>query len=248
VSKLRIVDRALEWRIAGNSRSTDRSRAYQLRLAAPRTILKHIEATDLNPREKLEARRQFLVCACAAFESYWRDTIRWIIDSLGASESLTRALNKQSFTFADLQDVLGHRLKLSELAACSYTFQHPEAVNRALSDCLSLDVFAEFAKTKFLIKEVPRKNRSSRHKLREQVVSGDVMGLRRIPEIERCFRIRHEVVHHTGMRYRPSLNEVYHLESSLWIFNDLVGMFVAERVRDLRRQHKKAKVVTRVVD
>lgn len=239
VSKTKLVDRALEWRLAGRRRSLAPSRAYQLRLKAPRAILRHAEAAYLPERQLFEARRQYLVCACAAFESYWRDMVREIVDSLGASEALLRSLQRHNFSFADLKYILGRRLQISELVACSYTFQHPDAVNRALSDCLSIDAFKEFSESRYRIIEVPRKNRRSLRPLAQTEVSGEEMALRRIPEIEQCFRIRHEAVHHTGHRHRLSVRDVYRLENALWIFNDLLGMFIDLKVRSQKRHSLK---------
>ena len=231
----KIVDRAWEVRLGGSRKSKDPSQAYLHRLKAPRQILDLIESRRLPSRVRLEARRLFLVCVCAAFESFWRDAIRMVVKSLGVSEAMRRSLAKQSFSLAELGDVFGRKLTIPELVACSYTFQNPDAVNRALSDSLSIDAFAEFKKATFELVEVPRKNRKPGKPLARTKVTGE-FALRRLRLIERCFSIRHETVHHVGHVYQPSVRAVMLMENAVWTFNEFLWMFASNRVRDSRRR------------
>ena len=231
----KIVDRALEVRLGGKRKSKDPSQAYRHRLRAPRQILDFIESSRLPSRTRLETRRLFLVCVCAAFESFWRDAIRIMVKSIGISEALKRSLAKQSFSLAELGDVFGRKLTIPELVACSYTFQHPDVVNKALSDVLSIDAFAEFKKAKFEIVEVPRKNRKPGKPLSRTNVTGE-FALKGLNLIERCFSIRHETVHHVGHKHQPSARDVNLMENAVWTFNEFFWMFASNRGRDVRRQ------------
>ena len=244
----KIIDRALELRVTGKRRSPDPSRAYQNRLEAPRQVLETIETSSLPARVKLEARRLFVVCICAAFESFWRDVVRSMVAELGVSVTLRRNLRKQTFSLGDLGDILGRELTLAELVSCSYTFQHPEIVNRSMSDILSIDVFCEFKQSHFALVEVPRKNRKPETPLARVELTGE-FALKRIPLIERCFTIRHETVHHVGHVYRPTYRNVLEMENAVWIFNEFLSMFVGGRVdkaarkqsnSSLQRTHRKA--------
>lgn len=231
------IARAIEVRVGGRLKSTDPRNAFENRLKAPRQILDCIEATSLSPATKLEARRLFIVCICAAFETFWRDTIRSIVKKVGISESLKRALAKQPFSLADLSDVFGRELTIAELVACSYTFQHPDAVRQAISDALGIDAFAELRKARFAIVEIPRKNRRVGKPLLRSEVTGEY-ALRQIKPIIRCFAIRHETVHHVGHNHRVSRRDVALLEGAISNFNMFLSIFLENRIGQVRRSNK----------
>lgn len=224
-----LVDRVLQIRMAGQRRSPSASRAYQNRLKNPRRVLETIESSSLPTGPKLETRRLFIVSVCAAFESFWRDIVRSTVAEIGVSDALRKSLRRQSFSLGDLTDVLGEELTLAELVSCSYTFQSPEVVNRALSEALSIDVFGEFRKARFALVEVPRENCKSNSPPARSEVRGE-FALKKIPLIERGFKIRHETVHHVGHVHRPTYANVLEIENAVWIFNEFLGMFVGARI------------------
>jgi hypothetical protein len=224
------IDKALAVRRNWPFRSPDPALAYRRRVALAQKVLDLAEKQ--GPRQvRYEARRLFVVAACAAFEAFWRDVVRDLVDHGGRTLHNSPNLAKLQFSIADVKEILGRRLTLGELVASAYAFQSPEAVEHALSDVLGIKVFGEFANAAFRILEVPRKNRSTkRGPLAEFSVKGSVY-LRLLPTIRTAFSIRHDTVHDAGTRHWPSLRATLRLENAMWQFNSFMGAFLESRTR-----------------
>jgi hypothetical protein len=234
---LKPVEKALELRVASSMKSSEPMRAYHNRLRYPQKILSLVESGVERGGVKNEARRQYIVCLTAAFEVFWRDFFRALIDSNDFLPVKPSHLRRSTFTFLDVFEIVGKQLSLGELITCAYIFQSPAAVNQCASELLGIDAFGELRKTQFTIREVARKNRSSKLPTPlESKLPGEV-ALRELPLIEECFSVRHETVHHTGSRLRISARRLGQFEHAVWLFNSLASMFIegrAERIRSAK--------------
>jgi hypothetical protein len=214
-------------------RSKDPSIAYRNRIRRAEKVLTLSERHG-DRNAKFEARRLYVVAACAAFETFWRDVVRDAIDEGGVTLKSSPLLARTTFAVADVAEILGRKVTLGELVAACYTFQTPAVVDEALSAILGTKAFAEFAKWEVRVEEVPRKNRSKkRGALVSEVWKGE-QWLRLIPRIERAFAVRHDTVHDAGTRHWLSLRDAFELENAIWQFNDFLGHFVAGRLADGR--------------
>ncbi|MBI5093017.1 MAG: hypothetical protein HZB26_11335 [Candidatus Hydrogenedentes bacterium] len=218
------IEKALLLRKSAHLRSKEPMRVFQNRMREPERLLKLAEQQPLAQRTRQEARRQYLVCVCAAFEAYWREFVRVNIDRRIIPERTIERLKGLTFTLADVHRILGRELTLGELISCSYSFQGLDAVNVALSEILQIRLFSQFGDARFLVREEPRKNRSSQEPLIESHITGKHILKSTCPAIARCFAIRHETVHDTGTRYRVSTREAHRIAHATWEFNMFLGM------------------------
>ena len=234
---MKSVERALEIRKGSAWKSRDPYLAFQHRLSGPRRLLALAEGSPQKPRVKLEARRLFAVALCAAFESYWRDSVRVLVDYGGLGETPLRSLGKATFTLLDLQEVLGRKLTLGELAACSYTFQSPDVANQALSDVLGFDAFSEFKSTRFQVRQQLRRSGDRRRTRALTGITGAAI-LRAVPIIEQCFEVRHDTVHHVGTTFRLRREDVFRFEHAMWLFNSCMALFLSHRAPPIRKERR----------
>lgn len=225
MGNMKTVEKALEQRKAAVLKSKNPDRAFQNRIKGPKRLLELAENSSEPPRVKLEARRLYIVALCSAFEIYWRDLIRQVVDGYSLTPPSGRTFGKPSISLSDLTQVIGKKLTMGELISCSYTFLSVSTVNKAISDLFGIDAFSEFNKFKFVLQEVPRKNRKSNKPLLREVITGNI-ALKEIGFIEECFAIRHETVHHTGIRCRPSRMSLFKYDHAIWLFNAFFGLFV----------------------
>jgi hypothetical protein len=224
---MRTIEKALEVRKNLGLKSREPSKAFVNRLKHARVL---VELTEKSASKGLilEARRLYIVTLAAAFESFWRDLIKSIVNKKGLTLEKDPHLSRLTFSLADVQQIIGHRVTIGELIAVAYTFQSPETVNQAVSEIFKIDAFSEFKRKEFLVHEISRKNRAKKHgPARKTVITGE-SALRKIPQIKRCFEIRHNTVHDIGSRYRISQTELLEIENAVWYFNSLFGMFVED--------------------
>ena len=226
-------------------------RLFLRRLREPERILNLIERSEVRESSKQEARRQYLVAVCAAFESFWREFVRVNIDRHRVPRASLSALKNVSFTIGDVQSILGRRLTLGELISCSYSFQGTEAVNAALSEILRFKVFSEFAGARFAVREVPRKNRpKSRALVKTEILGRDVLKST-LPAMQKAYAIRHDTVHNTGAAHRVAEREARTVANAAWQLNTFLGMRLEskfdqlwgrqrERVQPNKRMHPTA--------
>jgi hypothetical protein len=219
------LDKAIAVRRNWPFRSADPSIAYRHRIKRARAILDLVEKHGRRPVQ-YEARRLYIVAVCAAFEAFWRDVIRNIIDEGGVTLTSAPQLGKVMFSVQDVKEILGRKLTLGELVAASYTFQSPVVVDQALSDVLGTKAFSTFAATEFQVKEIPRRNRSKKHGPLLETSFKASLFLKRLPEIVHAFAVRHDTVHDAGARHWPSAATTDRLENAVWSFNEFLTLFV----------------------
>ena len=195
-----------------------------------------IEQSQERSAVKLEARRLYLVCLCAAFETYWRDFFRLTVDRYHIAVDGNNYLNRATFSYSDVRSIVGRKLTLGELVSATFTFQSTSTVNQAASEILGIDAFKRFAKAQFMLQEVPPTNPSKNNRsLMENTFTG-LVALRRRSIIDKCFSIRHETVHHTGNRYRPSQAKVLEMDGAVFMFNTFFSLFVESRAEKLGKK------------
>ena len=218
------VEKALQVRRNRHIKSPDPMLAYHRRVGVAREVWEVAEVHG-SPKAKREARRLFLVAVAAGFELYWRDFIRILIDEDEISIGTSPQLGRIQFSLSEVQQIVGRKMSFGELVSCAYTFQSAEMVNRALSDIFSIDVFGQLHREPLEFVEVPRKNRSKmRGPLIRITVSGNDV-LRLVPQIQRCFEIRHSTVHDTGTRYNLTQKETMEIEAAIGLFNTYLQLF-----------------------
>jgi hypothetical protein len=210
------------------------STAFIRRLRRPQEILRCIEKYVTNKGVLYEARRHYVVALCAAYEAYWRDFFKLMIDSHHFSHSHIQRLRQQRFTFSDLHQIIGNKLTLGELITCSYTFQSTDILNQVCQEVFDLDFFAEFAKFKFRIEPVYKKS-----KMKPTVLEGSKY-LRCRANIDRGFQIRHDTVHDTGYRYQPSASSLIHLEGNIHTFNLFGSIVLESRIDEMYPESNKS--------
>lgn len=218
------IEKALILRKSARLRSREPMRLFRRRLREPERILGIIEGSEAPESSKQEARRQYLVAVCAAFESFWREFVRVSVDRHRVPRATLDALRGASFTIGELQSVLGRKLSLGELISCSYSFQGPDAVNSALSDILQFKVFSEFGSARFAVREVPRKKSPKGRLLLNTEIAGTDILKRTLPAMQKAYTIRHDTVHNTGASHRVAEREVWTIGNAAWELNTLLGM------------------------
>ena len=220
------VEKALELRKSLRLRSKQPETAFVRRLRWPRSIMRCVEQHERNGGLLNEARRQYAVSLCAAYEIYWRDFLKQTIDvqRFGAFE--IRRLRNHKFTFPDLQQILGKRLTLGEIVACSYTFQGTEVINQVCQDIFRLDLFAIMGKVRFKIEIAEPKTEAQ---AKPAYLKGvDILKSRQA--VDRCFAVRHETVHNTGTRFRLSPKDLNKIERSMSSFNFFSSIILEEEL------------------
>ena len=222
------IDKALEVRKSRHLKAKVPRRAFYNRVKRAQSVLELVEKAKTDQSVKYEARRNFLVSLCAAFETYWRDFIRETIDRNEPPSKRIRHLRKTSFTLSDVMTIVGRKLTLGELMASAYSFQSTSDVNLAVSHLLDIDAFSEFSRAKYEIKEVvPKRDSLKRKPLVETFAGARILG--HTARIDRCFEIRHETVHHTGSRYRVTARQVVEFHGSMSTFNLFFSLFIEKR-------------------
>ena len=227
------LEKALLLRKSARLRSKEPMRLFLNRLREPGRLLKLIEGQPLSAATKREARRQYLVCVCAAFETYWREFVRVNVDRHRIPASALEHLKRVSFTLADVHKVVGRKVSLGELVSCSFSFQCAEAVNVAVSEILQVKVFSEFAEARFSLREVrPKKSSRKRPPFKSEIAGRDILKST-CGAIDRCFAIRHDTVHSTGIVHRVAEREAVLVANAAWQFNTFVGTHVERRFSTL---------------
>jgi len=197
--------------------------AFLGRLRWPKKLLELAERSSIPGAAKFEARRQYLVALCAAFEIYWRDFLRMCVDESKLGEKQLSHLTKQSFTIAEIATIVGRKITFGELLSYSYRFQSTAIVNRAFSEVFAFDAFGLLGRKQYGVFEVVRKNRKKgREPFRAPLRGKDA--LKMCPTIDACFKIRHEAVHNLGSLNRVSAKKVRDFEHAMWFFNRIAGM------------------------
>lgn len=227
-TEMKTLDKVLLLRQYGRLRSKEPMRQYRNRLYAPERILALAERHATGEPTKREARRQYVVCVCAAFETYWREFVRVTIDRHRMPPTTFAHLKRMSFTLADVHCILGRKVTVGELMSCSFVFQGTQAVNAALSEILQLDLFGEFAKARFAITEVPDKTHDKRKPMAKAELFGRDILRSTCPDIERCFTVRHDTVHGSGALHRLPVDTPRLLANSVWQFNLFLGMHLEQ--------------------
>ena len=230
---MRPIEKALLLRKSAHLRSKEPMRQFLNRLREPRRLLELIESRPLPTSTKLEARRQFLICVCAAFETYWREFVRVNVDRHRIPKSAIEHLKRISFTLADVHSIVGRELTVGELISCSFSFQGTDAVNSAFSEILQVKLFSEFSEACFQIREIPRKNRAKKEPLARSDLLGKDVLKGTCAAIDRCFTIRHDSVHSSGTIHRVAERETWRLENAAWQFNVFLGMHLEGRFAKL---------------
>ncbi len=209
------VEKALELRKSLRLRSKKPETAFRRRLRWPRIILRCVEQHEQDGGLLNEARRQYAVTLCTAYEIYWRDFVKQAIDAQRFGAIEIRRLRNHKFTFPDLQQILGKRITLGEILACSYTFHGTEVINQICQDVFRLDLFARIGNSRFKIEIVNPKTKAEAKPLYLEGV--DVLKFRQ--KVDRCFEVRHETVHNTGTRFRLSPIDIDEMERNMSSFN-----------------------------
>lgn len=217
------IEKALLLRKSARLRSREPGRLFANRLREPRRVLRLVESSSLRQSSKHEARRQYLVAVCAAFESFWREFVRVNIDRHRVSTAVLARLKNFTFSIADVHNVVGRKLTLGELISCSFSFQGIEAVNAALSQILQINLLSAFSTARFTVVEVQRKDRPKKTPPFRIPLPGHEVLKRTCGDINKCYTIRHDTVHNTGSAHRVSAQEALQLENAAWLFCTLVG-------------------------
>ncbi len=156
----------------------------------------------------------------AGFEIYWRETFRILINRYPNRVKRFKTVDRISFSTSDVRTILGRRLTLGELIACSQTFQNIEAVNRLASDFLGYDFFTEFKERSFRIE--PR-NRQQRQ-FRPVNISGDDVFRKHSKDLVKCLELRHNLAHDLPSRVALSPKSVRDMYGSMSSWNVFVGL------------------------
>ena len=202
---------------------------FNRRMHTPSRLLKLIEESIINESAKKEFRRLYVVCLCAAFESHWREYYKHTINSIDQKLLNFENHPMEMFSHSDMSNIIGKNISLGELLSCSYVFNGPMSVNKAFSDLLQKDLFKEFRETKFRMSEVPSKDNNKRP-LANAVFEGRSV-LKHIKTIEKCFIVRHETVHNTGVRYNLTKYELLKISSSMFTFNSVFTLFIDNKLK-----------------
>lgn len=225
--KVKQIDKVLNIRKNLKFKSGEPEKAFNNRLKYPKTILRAVESACCHAAI-YEARRHYLVILAAAFEMFWRDLIKKLIDD---NKLIFHNINKFrsiSFTLQDVQLIADNKLSLGELLVTAYTFQSPETVNQVISLILDIDAFAAFRKEKYVYVRATNKSEKTKDEMpAEFVITGESI-LRGISLINKCFEIRHDTVHDSGNRHRVSKIDLIHVESATYNFIMFFGPFVCD--------------------
>lgn len=214
------VEKALQIR-ANWLRKTRRPQTAAAQRLRPALELSYLVDKHLprNEQAQLEARRNLVIALVASFEIYWRETFRHVIDRERISADRFKKLDRVTFSLAEADTILGKKLSLGELVACCHTFQSAEAVNGLASAILGRDFFREFHGKEFLIAPADRKDR---HIKPAKLTGAQVFEIH-LPNVVRCMKLRHDLVHDWPSRVRISRKEVGEMHGSISTWNIFVG-------------------------
>jgi len=224
------IEKALKLRKSLPLKSKDPFWAFHSRLQRSAVVMRIVEQHSKSNTALYEARRQYVVALCAAFEIYWRDFIKVTLDRYHPREGQLKNLRTYKFSFWELQQILGHRLTLGELVSAAFTFQGTAVVNTVAHDIFNFDLFGILAAKRFKITVDFLEPRNSAS---EQTLSHTIEGTQVLKSrifIERCFTIRHETVHDTGVRFRPSKTTVGRMAAAMNLFNLIASLVFEQEV------------------
>lgn len=228
---MRTIARALDYRKSLPQTARQPFRAFLSRLQCPMRILRFVEGSGAPAAIVYEARRQFIVCLCAAFELFWRTFYREAANSCPASRLNLKKLKNRSFCFEEVSTILCTKLTLGELLTFSFGFQGPEAVADFARDVLGVELITELGKAKWDT-TIVSPARTGRPVVRRSVIATGAGILRERSLIEKCFEIRNEAAHASATRFRPSAARVkayygaicrFNLYASVVVENELSG-------------------------
>jgi hypothetical protein len=229
--RVKILEKVHELRKSIHLRSSDAERAFNSRLSRPKKVLGIIEKNEKSISVIYEARRMYVVALACAFEVFWRETVREILDSPKIDVSRLCGLAGIKLSLEDIAEVFHHEMTLGELISCAFPFQGVEQVNRAFSALLGIDAFKEYRahKFQFLTKD-PKTNEFIRM---EPMILGP-SALKSSKYIKVCFEIRHDTVHNTGTRFKVKPDLISNIEHAMWFFNFTFDMFVKDKFKQLK--------------
>lgn len=190
------IDKALELRKSLPLRAKKPSEAFNRKITRSGKVLKVIEDQPSRDRSTLfEARRLHVVSMCAAYEAFWRDYLKSLIDSHNIPTKNSQNLKNIRFSFPELSKIIGNELTLGELITCSFSFQSTDIVQAFCKDVFDIDFYRIFAESEFTLEL----RKSKRTVLFEGI---EIFKERNL--IDECFMIRHETVHDSGVGFKIS--------------------------------------------
>ncbi|MDD5756955.1 MAG: hypothetical protein PHR23_06725 [bacterium] len=225
------IEKALKLRKSIPLKSKEPYWAFQNRLIKPNRILSEIEKIIKNKSLLYEARRQYIISLCAAFEIFWRDYVKITLNKYKLTEKSLENIKNIKFTFKDIHNILGYKLTIGELIASIYTFQDPDIINQVANEVMGFDFYKILSKTKYQITIEIVKEKSI---ISDKTVDGKEI-LENIKCIKKCFLIRHEAVHDTGNRFRVTRKNIAAMHNAMHLFILIGGLCWESEVEKLSK-------------
>lgn len=217
--QLSTVEKAIKIRANWIRRARRPHTAFSQRIHDALHLLAVVDKKGGDAQAAREARRNLVVALVAGFEIYWRETFRMLIDRHRIAPVNLKTLGKISFSPADVAIIVGRRLSIGELIACSHTFQSFEAVNRLASDMVGFDFFANFKSRTFRIAPADEKDRRVAPK---DVAGVDIFKLH-AGNVAKCLELRHNLAHDWPSRTSLTARTVQDFFGSMSTLNIFLG-------------------------
>ncbi len=218
------VDKALELRKSLPLRAKKPSDAFNRKINRSRKVLQAVENQSIRDRTTLfEARRLHVVSMCAAYEAFWRDYLKSLIDSYKMPTKNSQNLQRIKFSFPELTKIIGNELTLGELITCSFSFQSTEIIQTFCREVFDIDFFGIFAKAEFTLEL---------RKSKKTVVFKGIEIFKERSLIDECFTIRHETVHDSGVRFKISESKMAKFFSATREFCFIGSVILSREIED----------------
>lgn len=169
---------------------------------------------------KLEARRQNICSLNSAFEVFWRELIRILIDESKFKDIHLTKVRSHKFSFKELDKILDKKMSLGELLTNVYSFQSRFGLESIIRDLFGLNLYKELRqkRMKFQLVEVGKTD--------GQIIDMSEILDKCIPAIDKVNLIRNATCHDVGTNFRPSKKTIIELDHRVWMFNFYISTVV----------------------
>lgn len=217
--------------------ASDPFAAFNNRLHSPLTILALVEKSQITETAKYEARRQYIVSLATAFEIFWRDVARDLLDSPLTCRNNLKKVKDIKFSINEILHINKNKISVGEIISAVYVFNSIEIVNSIVSDILGFDLFLNFSKCKFnLLFKTTEKETSLFKGSGESVLSSSGLS------VGKCFEIRHDTVHNTGLAFKMSPEDVIGIHTGMYLFNSSLLGYIKSRSQEIKPESQPKKV------
>lgn len=185
-------------------------------------LLIQIHKNIKNRRLLQEARKQHVISLVTALETYFRDTIIWLINKKKVNISNLVSKVDKKFNIAEIDIIHKERISSGELIATQFNFQNLKIIDELFSLVFQVNFFRMVKQYKFYYAD----KKTDFIQLDDDFYS----------DLENLLKLRHNFTHDINFKDRLNLNTVRNLSNNLIMFINFVDFLITNLLSEKKRR------------